>query len=114
MSHFDPELKDALDRQSEGVRVVADLAERAIARDRSNRRRELGATVLAAGLVLAVALPVAVASLNRGQGTTIPAGPTQSTTSRTTGSPEPSQPPATTAPATPTSIPTLRPTGAPG
>ncbi|MFM6850400.1 MAG: hypothetical protein ACKOVB_15015 [Terrabacter sp.] len=120
MSHFDPELKDALDRQSEGVRVVADLAERAIARDRSNRRREVGAAVLGAGLVLAVALPVAVASLHRDQGTTIPAGPTQPTTTRTTGSSVPSRTSATTVPTrptrptTPTSIPTLRPKGAPG
>lgn len=113
MSHFDPELRDTLDRQSEGVRVVADLAERAISRDRSNRRRELGAAVLGAGLVLAVALPVTVASLQRDQATTIPAGPTQPPASRATGSPAPtSTPPAT--PATPTSIPTLRPTGAPG
>ena len=118
MSHFDPELKSALDRQSEGVRVVADLAERAIARDRSNRRRELGAAVLGAGLVLAVAVPVAVGSLHRDQGTTVPAGPTQTTTSPTTGSPAPSSTASTatapTAPASPTSIPTLRPTGAPG
>ncbi|MGO4597313.1 hypothetical protein [Terrabacter sp. 2RAF25] len=121
MSHIDPELRDALDRQGEGVRVVADLAERAIARDRSNRRRELGAALLGAGLVLAVALPVTVASLHREQGTTIPAGPTQPTqptASGTTGSPVPgsTSPTATTpaVPAPPTSIPTLRPTGAAG
>ncbi len=114
MSHFDPELKSALVRQSEGVRVVTDLAERAIARDRSNRRRELGAAVLGAGLVLAVAVPVAVGSLNRDPATTIPAGPTrsQSTTGRTTEAPPPSQT-GSTAP-TPTSIPTIRATGAPG
>ncbi|NUQ32677.1 MAG: hypothetical protein HOP99_07670, partial [Dermatophilaceae bacterium] len=119
MSHFDPELKDALDRRSEGVRVVGDLAERAIARDRSNRRRELGATVLGAGLVLAFAMPVA--SLHRAQGTTIPAGPMQTTTSTTaptpTGTTNGSTVPSSTTPAagsaTPTTIPTLRPTGAP-
>ncbi|NUR15643.1 MAG: hypothetical protein HOQ13_04945, partial [Dermatophilaceae bacterium] len=121
MSHFDPELKDALDRRSEGVRVAGDLAERAIARDRSNRRRELGATVLGAGLVLAVALPLAVAAMHRDRDTTIPAGPTQTTasttaptpTGTTTGSTVPSSTTAAAGSPTPTTIPTLRPTGAP-
>jgi hypothetical protein len=110
MSHIDPELRDALDRQSEGVRVVADLAERAIARDRSNRRRELGGAALVAGLVLAVAVPVGWGAVRGTTDHPLPVGPSVSTTAPT-GSPFPSSTGAS-AP-TPTTIPTLTANGAP-
>ncbi len=118
MSHFDPELKSALDRQSEGVRVVADLAERAIARDRSNRRRELGGAALAAGLVLAIAVPLGWGAVRGNSPRPLPIGPSVSTTvpaDPTRTAPPTTAPTApTSAPTTPATIPTIRSTGAPG
>ena len=119
MSDIDPELKAVLAERGEGVRVVAGLAERAIARDRSNRHRELGVAALGAGLVLAVAVPLTWSAVTPTGSRPLPVGPSQSTTAPTTlPSPSPSTPPATSGrtPATPTSptaIPTLRSTGAP-
>jgi hypothetical protein len=112
MSDMDQRLKRALDEHTEGVRVVADLAERAIARDRSNKRRELGVAALAAGLVLAVAVPVGWGALRASSVRPLPVGPSQSTTAPT-GSPSapPSTPPSTV-PA-PTAIPTLTADGSP-
>lgn len=118
MSDVDPNLRDVLGERAAGVRVVAGLAERAIERDRSNRRRELGVAALAAGLVLAVAVPVGWASMGSGGNRPLPAGPTLSTrmpTSAPTSTPgQPTTPPrrSVTTSTTPTSIPTLRPTGA--
>jgi len=115
MSDVDPNLRDVLGDRAAGVRVVAGLAERAIERDRSNRRRRLAAGALAAGLVLAVAVPVGWGALRATDVRPLPVGPSQSTT-LPTGRPSPSSPRTTGAPATaptPTSIPTLRPTGAP-
>lgn len=116
MSDIDQRLKQAFGEHTEGVRVVADLAERAIARDRSNRRRELGVAALGAGLVLAVAVPVGWGALRPTDVRPLPVGPSVATTAPTapTGrpSPAPSSSRVTTAP-TPTAIPTLRPTGAP-
>ncbi|GAA2740261.1 hypothetical protein GCM10009868_01780 [Terrabacter aerolatus] len=108
---MDQQLKRALGEHTEGVRVVADLAERAIARDRSNRRRELGVAGLAAGLVLAVAVPMGWGALRPTGVRPLPVGPSQSTTAPT-DSPSPSSSRATTAP-TPTAIPTVTADGAP-
>lgn len=110
MSDMDQRLKRALDEHTEGVRVVADLADRAIARDRSNRRRELGVAALAAGLVLAVAVPVGWGALRPTGARPLPVGPSQTTTAPT-GRPSPTAPRTTTA--TPTAIPTLTASGAP-
>lgn len=118
MSDVDPNLKDVLGDRAARVRVVASLAERAIERDRSNRRRELGVGALTAGLVLALAVPVGWASMGSEGSRPLPAGPTVST-SVSTGAPTATPEPPTTSPrrsattrTTPTSIPTLRPTGA--
>ncbi|MEW1952163.1 hypothetical protein [Terrabacter sp. NPDC080008] len=117
MSDVDPNLKDVLGDRAARVRVVSNLAERAIERDRSNRRRELGVGALAAGLVLAVAVPVGWAAIGSEGGRALPAGPTVSTSVPTpvrTGvaptDPNSTNPTATTRP-TPTSIPTLTPDG---
>jgi hypothetical protein len=104
MSDIDQRLKQALGEHTEGVRVVADLAERAISRDRANRRRELGVAALTAGLVLAVAVPVGWGALRPTDVRPLPVGPSQSTTTPTgTGSSAP----------TPTTLPTLTADGAP-
>lgn len=108
MNPIDPGLRQTLDERGQGVRVVADLAERAIARDRSNRRRELAAAALGAGLVLAVALPVAWSAARPSGERPLPVGPSQSTTAPTG---RPSAP--TSTPPTPTAIPTLTADGAP-
>ena len=122
MNDVDPNLKDVLDDHAAGVRVVASLAERAIERDRSNRRRQLGAGALAAGLILAVAIPVGWGALRATDVRPLPVGPSQST-SLPTGRPSSSSPQTTSAPITapttaataptPTAIPTLTATGAP-
>ncbi|GGM86869.1 hypothetical protein GCM10009721_09610 [Terrabacter tumescens] len=111
MSDMDQRLKRALGEHTEGVRVVADLAERAIARDRSNKRRELGVAALAAGLVLAVAVPMGWGALRASSVRPLPVGPSQSTTAPT-GSPSA---PTNTPPSapTPTAIPTLTADGSP-
>jgi hypothetical protein len=111
MNPIDPGLKQVLDERGEGVRVVADLAERAIARDRSNRRRELGGTALVAGLVLAVAVPVGWSAVRPTGDRPLPVGPSASTTAPT-GRPSAPTGSASSAP-TPTSIPTLTADGAP-
>ena len=116
MSDMDQRLKQALEEHTAGVRVVGDLAQRAIARDRANRRRELGTAVLGAGLALAVAVPLAWSSLRPAEVRPMPVGPSESTSLRSVPTAPPSTPPptraSTTAPA-PTAIPTLRPTDAP-
>lgn len=115
MSDMDQRLKRALDEHTEGVRVVADLADRAIARDRSNRRRELGVAALAAGLVLAVAVPVGWGALRPTGARPLPVGPSQSTTAPT-GRPSPMSTPTSGRPTTvptPTAIPTVTADGAP-
>ncbi len=94
MSDIDPELRAALEQSAPEVRVVGDLAGRAIARDRSNRRRELGTALVAGGLVLAVAVPVSLASLGRDSAPPIPTGPTRPPVN-------PTAPPSPTSPPTP-------------
>ena len=111
MSDMDQRLKQALSEHTEGVRVVGDLADRAITRDRSNRRRELGGAALAAGLVLAIAVPVGWSAMRPTGERPLPVGPTQSTTAPT-GRPSPTSSRATTAP-TPTAMPTVTADGAP-
>ncbi|WP_020141609.1 hypothetical protein [Terracoccus sp. 273MFTsu3.1] len=111
MNPDDPGLEQVLAERGEGVRVVADLAQRAIARDRSNRRRELGAAALAAGLVLAVAVPVAWSAVRPTGERPLPVGPSESTTAPTGRPSTPTGTPST-AP-TPTAIPTLSADGAP-
>lgn len=113
MSDMDQQLRRALDERTEGVRIVADLADRAIARDRSNRRRELGVAALAAGLVLAVAVPVGWGALRPSTVRPLPIGPSQSTTTPTGGASVPTNTPRTTSRTTPTAIPTLTADGAP-
>lgn len=123
MSDVDPELKAVLAERGEGVRVGAGLADRAIARDRSNRHRELGVAALGAGLVLAVAVPLTWSAVTPTGSRPLPVGPSQSTSPPTTPpSPSPSTsastPPSTsgrtpTTPTSPTAIPTLRSTGSP-
>ncbi|MEO7447216.1 MAG: hypothetical protein ABI336_02985 [Humibacillus sp.] len=124
MSSFDPDLRDSLERSSAGVRVTGDLAARAIARDRSNKRRELSGIAVAAGLVLAVAVPVALGALRPGPEANIPSAPTLPTVaptvprpSATTSPTTPATSPPATAPsrasASPTAVPTIRATGAP-
>lgn len=118
MNDIDPRLKATLDERGQGVRVVSDLAERAIARNRSNRRRELGVAALGAGLVLAVAVPLTWSVVGTTRSSPLPIGPTQPTTSATAlPTPPPSTPvrrPLATSKATrPTAIPTLRSTGSP-
>lgn len=118
MSSHDPDLQELLRRHGEGVRVTGDLAGRAIARDRSNRRREIGAVVVAAGLALAVAVPVTLASLRPGPEGNIPSGPTRPTIGPTTATTPTTSAPTTSAPTTsvaptPTAIPTIRATGSP-
>lgn len=110
MSDMDQRLKQALGEQTEGVRVVADLAERAIDRDRSNRRRELGVAALAAGLVLAVAVPVGWGALRPTDVRPLPVGPSRTTAPTTQPSPSSSRTPTTP---TPTAVPTLTADGAP-
>ncbi|WP_374971155.1 hypothetical protein [Terrabacter sp. BE26] len=115
MNDVDPNLKDVLGHRAAGVRVVASLAERAIERDRSQRRRQLAAGALAAALVLAVAVPVGWGALRATDGRPFPVGPSQST-SLPSGLPSPSSPRTTTpttADPTPTAIPTLTADGAP-
>ncbi|WP_323095497.1 hypothetical protein [Intrasporangium sp. YIM S08009] len=112
MSHFDPELKDVLERRSEGVHVVADLAERAIRRDAQLRRRRAAAVGVAAAFVLAVGVPVGWAALGPTPDRTVPVAPS---TTRPTDLPTPSvpvMPPTSTSP-TPTSTPTLTADGSP-
>lgn len=119
MSDIDPELKAVLAERGEGVRVGAGLADRAIARDSSNRHRELGVAALGAGLVLAVAVPLTWSAVTPTGSRPLPVGPSQSTSPPTTlpsPSPSTSTLPSTSGPTTPTSpttIPTLRSTGAP-
>jgi hypothetical protein len=115
MSRHDPDLQELLRRHGEGVRVTGDLAGRAIARDQSNRRREIGAVVVAAGLALAVAVPVTLASLRPGPEGNIPSGPTRPTVgpTRATTTPPTTSAPTTSVAPTPTAIPTIRATGAP-
>lgn len=120
MSDIDPQLKAVLAERGEGVHVVAGLVERAIARDRSNRHRELGVAALGAGLVLAVAVPLTWSAAGINRSSPLPIGPTQPTTGPTTlTSTSPSTPPSTigrtpNGSSNPTAIPTLRSTGAPG
>ncbi|GAA2500211.1 hypothetical protein [Terrabacter carboxydivorans] len=106
MNDMDQRLRQALGEQTEGIRVVADLAERAIARDRSNRRRQLGVAALGAGLALAVAVPVGWGALRPTDVRPLPVGPSRSTTS-------PTPTPTTTPAPTPTAVPTLTADGAP-
>lgn len=58
MTTPDPRLRRVLEDRSHDVHVVGGLAERAIARERSNRRRELTTAVAVGALALAVAVPV--------------------------------------------------------
>ena len=104
MNSPDPRLKDLLDERGQGVHVTGDLAERAIARDRANRRRQLTTAVAAGALAVAVAVPIGwnLIGSNRIQ---VPANPSPTvvstgpvpTPSLTTGSPKPQTTPTMTA-----------------
>ena len=109
MNPIDRSLREMLEERGESVHVVGNLADRAIERDRANRRRQVTGAALGAGLVLAVAVPIGWSAM----GTTdrqIPVGPSQSTTVPTPPASTPSRA-ATSAPA-PTSIPTITADGA--
>ena len=74
MNSIDPRLKDVLDEQGHRVHVsVPDLADRAIARDRRNRRREVALMAAGAALALAIAVPVAVDLVGSNRATQVPA-----------------------------------------
>jgi hypothetical protein len=108
MNTLDPRLKDVLDERGRGVQVaVSDLADRAIARDRRNRRRELAGMAAAAALALAVAAPVGLDLLGPDRAGQIPAVPSPSVVS-TQVTPDPS--PTTGAPQ-PQTTPTMQVTG---
>lgn len=110
MNTNDPRLHDLFDEQIQGVRIsVDDLADRAIARDRRNRRREVATGMAAGALALAVALPLGWNALGTNRASQVPASPS----SVVSTSPVPSQSTATT-PTTPTAIPTIQATGATG
>lgn len=109
MNATDPLLKDVLDEQGQRVRVsVTDLADRAIARDRRNRRREVGAIAAAAVLALVVALPATWNLLGSDRAGQVPASP-----SHTVSSVSPTPTPTTPQPTTPVPAPTVTATGAP-
>lgn len=105
MSSPDPRLKAVFDERGQGVHVTGDLAERAIARDRVNRRRQLTTAVAAGALAVAVAVPIGWNLLGSNRTSQIPA--TQSPTvvftvpvpspSPTTSSPKPQTTPTITA-----------------
>lgn len=109
MNPTDRSLREMFDERGEGVHVVGSLADRAIERDRANRRREIRAGLLAAGVVLAVAVPIGWSSLNSTGTRPVPAGTSQTTAVST--------PPATETPTSsspsPTTVPTIRATGDP-
>lgn len=109
MSPIDRSLKEMFEERVEGVHVVGNLADRAIERDRANRRREIGAGLLAAGLVLAVAVPVGWASLRPTATRPGPAGTSQTTAVST----PPATSPTTSSSPTPTAAPTIQATGDP-
>jgi len=105
-------LRQVLDDRGGDVRVVADLAERAIRRDTQMRRRRTAAVGVAAALVLAVGVPVGWAALAPTPDRTVPVAPS---TTMPTDLPTPSAPvtPPRTTPPTPTSTPTLTADGSP-
>ncbi|EWT00382.1 hypothetical protein N865_16125 [Intrasporangium oryzae NRRL B-24470] len=110
MNAMDRSLREMLEERGEGVSVVVgDLAERAIERDRANRRREVGAGLLAAGLVLAVAVPVGWASLRPTASRPLPAGTSHTTVVST---PPPTGGAISGSP-TPTTVPTITASGDP-
>jgi hypothetical protein len=122
----DPLLRSALDQQGARVRIGAGLADRAIARDRSQRRRRAGMAALGAGLVLAIAVPIAWSATRPTDIPPVPATPTQPTTQApsTTATPSPTStggtpsttpapPPTSTASPTPTAVPTVTADGSP-
>lgn len=111
MNPTDPRLQELLEQRSHSVRVaVDDLAERAIARDRSRHRHQVGTVLAVMVAVVAVLVPFAWRELGHGARPPVPAGPSHSM------SPPPSEPP----PAGPSAArsaaaaPTITATGAPG
>ncbi len=116
MNSTDPRLRDLLDERSQSVHVsVPDLADRAIARDRRNRRREVTTAIGAGALALAVVVPVGWDALAPDGVRPAPAvsssdaGPTSSATVP----PSPLPTSDTGSQDRPTSIPTITLTGAP-
>ncbi|MDC5696143.1 hypothetical protein OO014_02655 [Intrasporangium calvum] len=120
MNTTDPRLKDLFDEHSGRVHVVGDLAERAIARDRANRRREVTTAVAVGALALAVAVPIGWNSL-RPVTHQVPAGTSTAPTpapSTQTGATATNPTPSTSSgsasdSATPTAIPTIIASGDP-
>lgn len=117
MNAMDPRLKDVLEERGRGVQVsVSDLADRAIARDRRNRRRQVAGMAVAAALALAVAVPIGWNSLRpvrlqqpAGTSTTPAPAPTNQT-GTPTPDPSPSASndnPTPADPTTPVAIPTV-------
>jgi hypothetical protein len=108
----DPLLRGALEQQGGRVRVGAGLAERAIARDRSQRRRRAGVAALGAGLALAIAVPIVWSAWHPGPPRPVPVGPTSRLPSEPpTGSSAPSDDRTRTLPPTGLATPTpVRPT----
>jgi hypothetical protein len=106
MNPTDPRLQELLEQRSHGVRVaVDDLAERAIARDRSRHRHQVGTVLAVMVAVVAVLVPFGRRELGHGVRPPVPAGPSHSM------SPPPSGPSS----AGPSSAaPTITATGAPG
>ncbi|GAA6525657.1 hypothetical protein [Intrasporangium sp. DVR] len=116
MNTTDPRLKDLFAERSQRVHVVGDVAERAIARDRANRRREITTAVAAGGLALAVAVPVGWNVMRPDGVRPAPAVSTSEgpTSTQPVPSPSPSQNTTTGEPTNrPTSIPTITLSGAP-
>ena len=109
MNSPDPRLKDLFDERGQGVNVTGDLAERAIARDRRNRRREVAAIAAGAALALAVALPVTWNVLGSNRAGQVPASPSHTVSSLPPTPTTPTTPP----PTTPVAAPTVTATSAP-
>lgn len=97
MNSPDHRLKNLFDERGQGVNVTGDLAERAIARDLANRRRQLTTAVAAGALAVAVAVPIGWNLIGSNRASQVPANPSPTvvstgpvpTPSLTTGSPKP-------------------------
>ncbi|AXG14945.1 hypothetical protein [Intrasporangium calvum] len=110
MNTTDPRLKDLFAERSQRVHVVGDLAERAIARDRANRRREVTTAVAVGAVALAVAVPVGWNATRPDSVRPVPAVSTSGGLTSTEPAPSPSQ---STSQSTTTDQPTDRPTSIP-
>jgi hypothetical protein len=100
MTAPDPRLRTVLEERSHDIHVVGDLADRAIARDRSNRRREMTTAAAVGALALAVAVPIGWNAMR-------PVVPRPAPAS-TTGVAPPSSATVPTPSPSPTAIPTIR------